>query len=276
MHEEDFEMAHMKMEPAAPRSGRSEDYEVDGDSEGDASFNRQERQGREGREGREAREAAAESAVGYHDFIAFTSEAERRKRLEVQFHTGASAQPLQQFGHHGHHRAEATGCHGGGGHGSSSPASSSSPAQPSGAALKRSNTLGSSSLLAADARQMAARLPNHRTHAAAPATDGAATQVQVQQALRQGVELLAMSMAARLEQVENKAEREMASMRREVQSQSELLRAISARLGAPTAGRLATITGGDASGSPALASSTGGRGRRPSVAPTCQSADPGS
>ena len=119
---------------------------------------------------------------------------------------------------------------------------------------------------------MAARL--NRPHAAASAVDGAATQVQLQQALRQGVELLAMSMTARLEQVENKAEREMASMRREVQSQSELLRAISARLGAPTAGRLATMTSGDASGSPAGRESL--RERRPSVTPACQRADPGS
>ena len=216
----------------------------------------------------------------------------------MAFHTGGSAPPLQF-----------------------APASSSSTTPPPGTALKRSNTLGSSSLLTAphaahaahathaahaaaptkrsllrsnsvavhplpsgggggggggsgadelarDARQVAARL--NRPHAAAPAVDGAATQLQLQQALRQGVELLAMSMAARLEQVENKAEREMASMRREVQSQSELLRAISARLGAPTAGRLATMTSGDASGPPA------GRERRPSVAPACQRADPGS
>ena len=309
MHEEDFDLAHMNKEPTAPRSGRSDDYEVDGGSEGDA---------RESREGREGREAVAEVAVQGHDFIAFTSEAERRRRLEMQFHAAAGAPPLQ-FGQ-GHHRPEAAGGHGSTGcHGSSSPASSSSTTPPSGAALKRGNTIGSSSLLtgptaphaahaasamrpsllrsnsvavhpapssggagagsgsgaeelARDARQMAARL--HKTHAAAPALDGAATQVQLQQTLRQGVELLAMSMAARLEQVESKAEREMASMRREVQSQSELLRTISARLGAPTAARLATNqtwqAGGDASGSPA------GRGRRPSVAPACQCADPGS
>lgn len=282
MAEEELETHHLSTLSAPShhesRLGRNEECEVegDGDSEGDA---------KEGREGREGAAKGKGRPVAYRDFLAYTSEAERRKLLEIQFASAFNSPPPQLL-----RRAEAeqlektallpsssstppaasSGSARGGGDSAQGEAAAAAPVRPGilrsqcsalyVAQLLRSNSVAGSGAdeLARDARQMAARLK--RTHTAVQVVDGTSTQLHLQQTLKRGLELLTTSMAARLQQVESKTEKELASMRREVQSQSEVLRAISARLGAPTAARLSSNTGSDTS---ALPAGKGG-GRRPS------------